>query len=103
VGCQETEDEHDGNWMPAGADPAGCEHCGKTGEVIEKQYGYSLFDNWLFIYLCPGPPSSITTRLGLRNQPIEPVDKILFIDRIAKNFLSFDPLDDHVMQNPGRV
>jgi hypothetical protein len=50
-----------------------------------------------------GVPTSITTRLGLRNQLIEPIDKILFIDRIAKNFLSFDPPDDHVMQNPGRV
>jgi hypothetical protein len=50
-----------------------------------------------------GVPTSITTRLGLRNKLIEPIDKILFIGRIVKNFLSFDPPDDHVMQNPGRV
>jgi hypothetical protein len=50
-----------------------------------------------------GVPTSITTRLGLQDQLIEPIDKILFIGRIAKNVLSFDPPDDHVIQNPVRV
>ena len=31
LGRKGTGDEHDGNCKPAGADPAGCQHCGKAG------------------------------------------------------------------------
>ncbi|WP_155313742.1 hypothetical protein [Desulfosarcina ovata] len=68
-------------------------------EFLNRRLSVFFMGN-LYFYGCPQLPP---TRLRLRNQLIKPIDKILLIGRIPENVFSFDPPDDHVMQNPGSV
>jgi hypothetical protein len=56
----------------------------KVGVVVQKRPG-------------------VASRARLRQQRAQPLQHVLAVVVLSKNFAPFDPTDHHVLQNPGRI